>query len=180
MGYFTWTLANKPAVWKGWDYASSCKLGYGHMGYIALPKGFENLYPDVHINKKTGRGFIKESFYDGYGMFGKHDVYDVIVDINKGYLKEFFDKSSAKKIQNNVYAKIAEAFENGRDEKYLEELFGKTVYPKSPNLWGEWKRHLGICISCYLVDNKNLHYPLKIVSSSRVIYEDLPASDSTQ
>ena len=179
MGYFTWTFANREIKKVGYGYASSCTLGYGYRGYIALPKDCSITGKNVVVNK-DGYKFIREDYYDGYGMFGEHDVYDVIVDINKGYLKEFFDKSPAEKIQNNVYAKIAEAFENGRDEKYLEEVFGKTVYPKSPNLWGEWKRHLGIHISCYLTDNEKLHYPLKIVSSSNIIYEDLPASDSTQ
>lgn len=43
--------------------------------FLLIPKEFESEYGGSHI---------KESCYDGYGHFGKYDVYEVVADMNKG------------------------------------------------------------------------------------------------
>ena len=193
MGYFTFTLANKEPIETQYGYASSCKLGYGSKGYIAIPKECKNLYLDALTNNYGT--FIKENFYDGYGIFGSHDIYDVIVEINKGYLVDAINKITEQKYQDErnsesyrnsilekgkFYSKLAKMYESGISEEQIQEEFGKTHYKNNPDLWKEWKRYLGIYLSCYKNDNELLHFPLKVTSSSRVRYEDLPASDSTQ
>ena len=197
MGYFTFTFANKTLIEKSYGYDRRCVLGYGAKGYIALPKGFENLYQDssIVVNRSTGYAFVKENFYDGYGMFGEHDIYEVVVEINKGYLVECINKVMDANLdetktdgyqdemvrKRKLWIEIATKYEADASEEELEELFGTEYYKDSPNLWNEWKRHLGIFLACYKRDNELLHFPLKVVSSTRkVIYEQLPASDSTQ
>jgi len=194
MGCFTWTLANKKRRETEWGYAPSCKLGYDCAGYIALPQGFEHLYDDVQI-ASNGRGFISEAWYDGYGMFGEHDAYDVVVDVNKGYLvdtlekikiKEFDRCKTQEQINNTAekydkYIEIAKMFEVNKPENEIVDCFKKTLEnPQCYSLAKEWKRNLGILLSCYLEDNMLLKYPLKIVNSTNVIYENLEPSDSTQ
>lgn len=196
MGYFTFTFANKDCKKDEWeDYKCSQKLGYGQRGYIALPKECINLYPDAYINHEIGRAFLKVEAYDGYGMFGVHDIYEVVVEINKGYLVECINKVMDANLdetktdgyqdemvrKRKLWIEIATKYEADASEGELEELFGTEYYKDSPNLWNEWKRHLGIFLACYKRDNELLHFPLKVVSSTRkVIYEQLPASDSTQ
>ena len=199
MGYFTFTFANKQLIEKSYGYDRSCILGYGYKGYIALPKGFEKLYQDssILINKTTGYAFIKENYYDGYGMFGTHDIFDVIVDINKGYIKEALEKQmklnlehdkdkvskeqlKREKAKYNFYLEIAEMVDKNSNEDEIINKFMKRNDMNYEFAKKEWKRYLGIQISCYQRDNELLKYPLKVVSSSRVIYEDLPASDNTQ
>lgn len=200
MGYFTFTFANKTLIEKSYGYDRRCVLGYGAKGYIALPKGFENLYQDssVIVNKSTGYAFIKENFYDGYGMFGEHDIYDVIVDINKGYIKEALEKqkelalkyckehgyteeqASREKEKYESYLKIAKMVDDNVAEDEIIKEFIKMTGMNYDFEKQEWKRYLGIQIACYARDNELLKYPLKVTSSTRVIYEDLPITHSTQ
>ena len=82
MGCFTWTFADKKVEKRksGWGYKNSCILKHGQVGFIALPLGFT--YSDAVINNE-GRSFLAETYYGSYGMFGNHDAYDVVVDLNK-------------------------------------------------------------------------------------------------
>ena len=186
MGYFTWTLANKELKKRkdGWGYLNSCKFGYKTKGYIALPKGSENLYNDViSIN---GRSFIQENRYDGYGIFGSHDVFDVIVDMNKGHLANFVnnDKVNSWAFGKKKYIiEIADAVDKVLSETEIEKIAEKAFKPiqeKAPWIVAkEWKRHLGIAISDD-ENNKNLPYPLKIVDTTDCVYEDLPISYGCQ
>lgn len=179
MGYFTWTFANKEIKETKYGYASSCTLGYGYRGYIALPKGCNITGKNV-VENKEGYKFIKDDYYDGYGMFGSFDAYDVVVDINKGHLAEAVEKIAGKHSfrdsQDAIYLQLARMYDAAASEDELEKLFEESKV--SP--YGRWKRNLGIYLSCYKCDNELLKYPLKIVSSTRCKYEELPCSDSTQ
>lgn len=143
MGQYTWTFANLKRK----------KLEYGGKGYIALPYG----------------KFIEEKHYDGYGMFGEFDVYEVVVDLNKDYL-------------DTIYWKLEQMHPNGfwgDDTKEVAILYKESKYKlieeyvKAGKIDEEWKRLIGITISCDAVHNQILPYPLKIVSSNRVKYENL-------
>lgn len=175
MGCFTWTLANRKIKKTGWGYDSSCNFGYGHTGYIALPKGIT--YEGCIFNKR-GYAFIEEKFYDGYGMFGYHDVFDVIADINKECAVEFFSNPNA--VWREKLLPIAKFWTSDKcksDEDVTE--YAQKIGFMCPE---EWKRHIGIAMTSYDEDQARIKYPLKIVSSinCKKNYEDLPFSHTTQ
>lgn len=158
MGYFTWKFADDRRK----------KLQYGGKGYIAMPDGT----------------FIEETCYDGYGIFGTHDAYDVVVDLNKPYLKDIYTKIENKYgdryILNEGLRKVVDAYADD-DTEALEKAVNKIAETK-PYFKEDWKRTIGIAISCYDDDNAALPYPLKIVSSDKlgIPYEKLKISTSTQ
>lgn len=47
-----------------------------------------NVY--VLVPQEFGGGHIKEECYDGYGRFGGHDIYDLVVDWNLNYLEQVY------------------------------------------------------------------------------------------
>lgn len=180
MGYFTWTLANRKPKLLGYEYSESCKLQYGGVGYIALPIEFKEMYDDISLNEK-GHPFLTETFYDGYGMFGKHDAYDVVVDLNKGHLVEFLSQPTSTDWFRKEMLEVAKAYEGGKSEEEIKEVFAKVTGWTSETMKSDWKRNIGIAISCSVKDNSRLPYPLKIVSTMRCKkYEELKPSDSTQ
>ena len=156
MGIFTWTFADD----------NRKKLQYGKCGYIALPNNT----------------FIKEPSYQGYGMFGSHDAYDIVTDLNKQYLPEIFDrldKTYNHKYFGNYLKELAIAYSNNQD---INPILNRIVHEHGSYLKTDWKRNIGITISCGYENNKSLPFPLKITSSDRLkkSYADLPASKSTQ
>lgn len=202
MGCFTFTFGDKRIRETGYGYSNSCTLAYGGVGFIALPKGFTNLYEGSDIiTTNDGYTFIAEHYYDGYGMFGTHDIYDVIVDINKGYLTESLDKVFERKIakiktnefnqseeelkdwidretnEYKIYRNICLIADKNLSEADIEKEFKKINNPFN----NEWKRELGITLACYGEDNKLLHYPLKITSKlGKWNYDNLKPTISTQ
>ena len=202
MGCFTFTFGNKKIRETGYGYSNSCKLLHGGIGFIALPKGFTSLYKgnDI-ITTNDGYTFIAEHYYDSYGHFGSHDIYDVIVDINKGHLAESLEKIFNQKIEKiktneynqseeklndwieretkeyNIYREICKMADNDSDEAKISEKF-KELYNPFNN---EWKRMLGIQLACNEEDNKLLYYPLKITSEiGKWNYDNLKPTISTQ
>ena len=147
MGYFSWCFADKN---------NKKKLRIGERGYI--------LTPDNQL--------IREDNYDGYGRFASQDVYALVADWNKDHLKEII----ADKNLDDFTRQIAIKFQNDEDVAGFvnsEIANGKAL----EYLRTDWKRVLGIEIACYDEENKNLPYPIKIVSSRNCRkYEDLPAS----
>jgi hypothetical protein len=134
----------------------------------------------------NGKCFIQEKYYDGYGIFGKHDIFDVVVDINKGHLADFVnnDKVDSWAFGKKEYLiEIAEAVDKNLSEEEIEKIAEKAFEPLKEKMpWlatKEWKRHLGIAISDD-ENNARLPYPLKIVDTTDCVYEDLPISYSCQ
>ena len=155
MGFFTWTLANKkPTYLKNGDYASSCKLGYYSYGAI--------ITPDNEI--------IKEPCYEGYGIFNGHDAYDLVADWNRTHLIDIiqhpnFVPCPLFPVDNPDYMQIIQAFVDN-DETKLQQALSKTAI-HDPLIKDEWKRTIGILISCEDTNVKLLPYPLKIVNCVR-------------
>lgn len=106
------------------------------------------------IPKEFGGGHIHTEYYDGYGTFGRYDVYDLVVDWNREYLEEYRQDHSFKVDWLQKCASVAEAFEK------------------------MGKRDIGISIACYDEDNSRLRYPIKITHSATAVYEECDYSPS--
>lgn len=106
--------------------------------YLLVPEPFQGKY---------GRA-IYESYYDGYGRFGRYDVYDLIVEWNKEIIPEIIEKIQVCEWECSV-GEIE--LENLR--KYFDGE--DTSIPV---------RELGIILACYDEDNFRLKYPIKITS----------------
>ena len=155
MGYYTWTFANRPKQ----------KLQYSACGFVACPDG----------------AFIKEDCYDGYAMFGGHDVYELVVDWNRDLLREIYSRLPTVKKHGLTWPvlecvamaamKNDEAAQD-RVNALIEEGRLSSCYAK------DWKRTIGIEIACET--NAFIPFPIKITSSCKGNYNDLPASESTQ
>ena len=102
---------------------------------------------------------IYESCYDGYGNFGKYDVYEEVAKWNKEFIPQIV---AEMKERNSIREADAENL-----MKYYE---GKEINVPL--------RYLGIAIACYDEDNSKLPYPIKISSTPWVKYEDMPFSMS--
>ncbi len=101
----------------------------------------------VLIPKEFGGGYIKEEWYDGYGRFGGHDIYDLVVDWNKDMLEEYRKDNSFKCDWLQHCKSVDEAFAT------ME------------------KRCIGISIACYDEDNARLKFPIKITHDASAVYE---------
>lgn len=173
MGFFTWTLANKPVKYNRTGLLSqSCKLHYGTYGAV--------LCPDNTL--------IKEPSYDGCGRFDGKDVYELVVDWNREYLRKIVAKrlseqtglTDYRKKFNEVYAKLAAAYEDGdwNQCNHIADDFANTM--QIPYFRKEWKRTLGIFIACE--NNANIPYPIKIVDIHYPVkpYDAYPPSINCQ
>lgn len=169
MGFFTWTFANRALVETGvgtcfHDYAPYSKLHYGGRGYVQCPDGT----------------VIEEPCYDGYGIFGGKDVFDLVVDWNKGRLESaLYSKTQHK--PDRLYFELAYSVDIGRED-LCPDIAKRHVDAglAAPYLLKDWKRSLGVEITSE--DNKGLPNPIKITScrNPRKKYADLPASISCQ
>ena len=150
MGFFTWTDARrKPKLRRDGDYAIADKIGYGGYAKVVCPDNTE----------------IIEHYYDGYGEFGGYDIYDLVVDWNKNYLEDIFNQMSENHWGYHLKA-IAIAFQND-DERALRKEIERLINSGKEPQWfrDEWKRTIGITISCNDKDNMNLPYPIKITTT---------------
>ena len=156
MGCFTWKFADDGRK----------KLPYGGKGYIALPDGT----------------FIGEDRYDGYGMFGKYDAYDVVTDMNKEYLKDIFDMME-RETGGSYFGKelkdVAAAYQDGDGEALKKAI--TVAAENQPFIRDEWKRNIGIAIASDEF-NSGIPFPLKITSTDKPkkTYAQLKPSMGTQ
>lgn len=167
MGFFTWTLANRKVekTKLGIDYKNKCKLPYDGYGCVMCPDGT----------------VIEEKCYEGYGIFDGHDVYELVVDWNRGHLLQTLvvnDNMNEK--DANFYRGIAQRLDANDDDgarAYAEELVDKGEAPKY--LRTDWKRCLGIELTHGPTQPP---YPIKITDTPnpRKKYDDLPASIGCQ
>lgn len=119
----------------------------------------------VLVPKEFGGGHIKETCYDGYGNFGGHDIYDLIVDWNCNHLDYIKDK-----LDTWVCEWIREKF----SDEFNKMLNGDEVTFTSG--WLKEKRDMGIALACYDDDNERLYYPIKITHNKNAVYEMCPPS----
>jgi hypothetical protein len=169
MGYFTWTDARRQSKKnKNEDYPSKDKIPYGDFAKVVCPDNSE----------------IKESHYEGYGMFNGQDIYDLVVDWNKAHLIEIFERLKQKNSNHwgnylNTLAMLYQT-EGENSENFIAEK-QRLAKEESPLLLEEWKRTIGITIACDEEDNKNLPYPIKITTTKwHRQYDELYPSNPCQ
>lgn len=119
--------------------------------YLLVPKPFQ---------KKYGKA-IYESRYDGYGDFGKYDVYNLIPEWNKEMIPEIIRRSQS----GDWYCSISEKDINNLQNYYEEKEISCEL------------RWLGIIMACYDEDNFALKYPIKI-TTKEMEYEEAKASET--
>lgn len=114
--------------------------------YLLVPEPFQDKYGKA----------IYESCYDGYGNFGKYDVYDLIPEWNKEMIPEII-----KEIKNGKWVCSTDDQDVADLKKYYE---GKETDCEL--------RWIGIVMACYDEDNERLKYPIKI-TTKEMDYNDV-------
>ena len=111
--------------------------GLNRKSYVLVPRAF-------------GGGHIEEDCYEGYGVFGGHDVYDLVLDWNKDDIPRILG--------------MTDEWVCNIDEENLRRFHeGREITCE--------KRRLGIDLACYDDDNARLRYPIKITHDPDVVYE---------
>lgn len=167
MDYFTWTDAKKYSKKEGngilRDYPACDKIKYGCFCAVVCPDNT----------------VIREPHYEGYGIFGGVDIFELIVDWNKDFLIEIFERIKKKSNDKigveyaNEYANLALCYQNDDTTGFYKELEKKGFDIKT------WKRIVGITISTG-EDNERLKYPIKITTQTKGCYAELYPSFSCQ
>lgn len=128
----------------------------------------------VLVPRQFGGGHIEEGCYEGYGVFGGHDVYDLVAEWNREYIgkPEKPDRSLWSQDERGdawyeaalkrwqVMCEMMDDFKAGRDDITMSQLYHD-----------DWKRYIGIEIACHDEDNANLRYPIKITHDPNAVYE---------
>ena len=120
--------------------------------YLLVPKPFQEKYGKA----------IYEDCYDGYGRFGKYDVYDLIPEWNKEMIPEII-----RRIKNGNWHCSTSENDITNLQAYYDGYDGKEIDCEL-----SW---LGIVMACYDEDNAALEYPIKI-TTREMEYEDVEPS----
>lgn len=132
----------------------------------------------------------KESNYEGYGVFGGRDVYELVAEWNRKYLtvdnlkKPVREHWASDKEGDEYFTKAMQRYEQkcrglkdyaaGASDEYMQKHYG-TVFGYGDG--SDWKRCLGIDVACYDEDHVKLKYPIKLVEVP-VPYEEAEMSPS--
>lgn len=163
--------------------------------YLLVPKPFQNKYGKA----------IYENCYDGYGNFGKYDVYELVALWNRenlpnetrvlhlpkveeyGGLFDFEKEELRKKGATEEEIKKADAekqqeYCDNAIERYKKALLRSKDFANNvpDNVMKEkygrnYLREIGIDIACYDEDNAVLKYPIKI-TTKEMEYEEVKPS----
>lgn len=164
--------------------------------FVLVPKEYHDKYGKI----------ISESSYDGYGTFGSYDIYDLVAEWNRKYIQQpekYFKKPERYKYmglwdfekddlrKNGVTEEeIRKIDEEKRDKNYNRAInyynYGINMMNdyikglsdgKMIEKYGdEYKRTVGINISCDDSFNSTLKFPIKITYDQNAIYEEVPYS----
>ena len=156
MGQFSWKYADT-------NNRSALKL-YG-TAYVPCPDGT----------------VIYEPCYYCYGIFGGHDIYDLVADWNRESISADNIKRPKPTVPKNTqqeeewYQRAMERyhfqcsrlldFVDGKPDDYMKEIYGN-----------DWKRNIGIDIACGDESNAALKFPIKICKEKPGSYEQLRPS----
>ena len=180
-----------------WIYSDTNKQlfdNYKADTYLLVPPPFQEKYGKA----------IYEGCYDGYGRFGKYDVYDLIAEWNREFLSEdmlrdkpklenygglydFEKRSLAEQgySEEEINAKDLEQkqkyFENGMArykesvQRLLDYKSGLSDAEMAKKYNKDWKREIGIDIACYDEQNASIPYSIKITTKP-MAYETVEPS----
>lgn len=132
-----------------------------HESYLLVPPEFVGEFGSHHI---------KEDCYDGYGMMGGYDVYDLVAYWNKEWIVENPDYKTHIGVALNTYdwyPYIQKAQNINNFEDFREFIKSES---------GIELRLIGIDIACYDEDNESLENPIKIVEGDNLTYNQAYAS----
>ena len=164
--------------------------------YLLVPKPFQEKYGKA----------IYESCYDGYGNFGGYNVYDLIAEWNREFLSKdmlrdepkfersgglyIFEKDELRKQglseteiekkdfeQREYYYKAAVKRYEETVQRLVDYRTDMTDDEMTQKYGKEWKRYIGIDISCYDEQNESIPYPIKITTKP-MEYENVKPSKS--
>lgn len=150
MGLHSWEYCDRPG-----------RLKVGGSGYLLCPAGEP----------------IRVSYYDGYSHMGGYDVFELVVDWNHAYMKRIvalLREGGENPHRCSWYHLdildmfVSSFFDEDETDRYVDGIYGKDYV-------SDWKRDLGIWLSCYDEDNAKLDYPIKIASAP-VPYDSVPPS----
>ena len=127
----------------------SIRIGADKPAYVLVPKAF-------------GGGHIPAHSYDGFGVFGGNDIYELVLEWNKDYIPQYVDLMDAGKWKCS--------FDIATPDDLLDYY---NDQPIDADL-----RDLGILLSCYDEDNARLKYPIKITYDKNAVYESCKPSKS--
>lgn len=173
MGIFTWTDARKVPKRNKWgDFADRDVIRYGGYAKVVCPDNTE----------------IVENHYNGYGMFGGKDIYELVTDWNKKDIAGIIQRKIAQNDSfyrhlNKEMPGMLDMFTAGKSAEEITEAVKKLVDAGKAGsyLVRDWKRNIGIMIACNEEDNNSLKYPIKITTAQEVFrYDELVPSISTQ
>lgn len=133
-----------------------------------------NPFP-VYALRPDGEPLL-ETDYEGYGVFGDHDIYDLVADWNRKYLAEHpefliiqhsrkwseqlgtYIPDQPKKVCEFEWYPFYANLQNTRKdiEREMKKLPDNKYF---------WYRHIGIEIACYDDQNFQLPFPIKLVEN---------------
>lgn len=156
MGSFSWMFA---------DENNRRALKGGNPAYIPQPKGFG---PTLY-----------ERYYDCYGGFSEHDIYELVADWNREWMAshpEYLIPSYAK--QENGKKTISEFpwYQFYADltlsKEQVVERWKERIQSESSSI--EY-RFIGIILACEDEDNAALPFPIKVCKND-CVYEEVPTA----
>lgn len=126
---------------------------------------------------------IPEGNYDGYGVFGGFDIYELVAIWNRDNLTADYLKKPAREhygwgsFGDDAYNMAISRYK--RDCKMLEDyMSGKSDSFMSDNYGKDWLSVIGIMIACYDHQNAAIKYPIKIVENPNLKYDEVEPSVS--
>lgn len=124
---------------------------------------------------------IYESCYQCYGMFGGHDIYDLVADWNRSYLSvdilgkpkrdDYPSSSQGERYYSNnlkwyeFKCRRLQDFINEKPDSYMAATYGD-----------DWKRQIGIDLIHEKRSNKSLRFPIKICRNRPDSYDKIRPS----
>ena len=151
--------------------------------YLLVPPPFQEKYGKA----------IYEDCYDGYGRFGRYDVYDLIAEWNREFLSETmlrdkpkfedygglypFEEETLRKEglseeeikqkdleQRQYYYNMAMKRFQTTIERLNDYKNGLSDGEMFSKYGEDWKRSIGIDIACYDEQNESIPFPIKITT----------------
>lgn len=170
MGQFSWLDCSKHN-----DKRYAILDGVHRTSFVLVPPEFQSEFGER----------IAERCYEGYGVFGGFDVYELValwnrdsigienieVPKRKDYSSDYYYHSAVKQYIEDC-ALMEDYVLGDLSLEEMDDKWGKEYNPR------EWLRHIGIEIACYDKDNAKLKYPIKITYSKTAVYEDYEPSNS--